>query len=760
MHPTLLRITAVSLCAASVSASPQDAAWNWGGPPLSTAPITAAAPLAGLFAVADAVSDVVEMRDIRGTPVRTITRAQIQTLGTSLSLGSSLDGPSAMCFSDSGRLLFIAVRDDDNGATGDLVLRYDTHTDDLRVFATADFGNVSASQRPAIAYHRGRLFVSEPTRVRVLRANANDLAGSPLSTTALQGVRTFAIDRDNAALYAEAGGQLYRASALSSPLVFTAGPLTGPTDTMTWATHYGASPAGLFFVSSLSPTQIGFATPAQANATGAWAPATYASGTGFGSLAAACDGSMLIGSAAGARRMTDTADTRLGFEAFAQDEFNQQVAFARGLINPAGWVIDADVQLGWSRFHPATPDAAAWTVLMLLMSERVNADPAAHADIARILRRYADRAPDGVGPLRSADGIFWHWLNPTTGGDAGWGDGYATMSTMKIVLAADHAWQRYPNDPDIEASARAIICSIRNWDSYFTAGDARMALLSLSSGGPLVSSFSTGWHEGLMFAEQAGAFGGAIGDNAATRWTTRSNWSQASIVTGRPVTVSFGGGHLPAFITAYGAITSAAFRADPAWRTQVANLRLSSAAWTDDNAPKYYTVFSAGTTRSDWGGYNADSFSNHPGDLTTFTSLLALSLDATGARSAEVGAAYHAYRRGARQTFLGGASILYRRSRIDPAYQPDSAGLPDVTVGGLALGEFLMPGSLDAVIARPLRGCFCAADVNRDGAVDGDDVLDFFAPWDAGLAGGDFNGDGSIDGDDVVDFFGRWDAGC
>ena len=103
---------------------------------------------------------------------------------------------------------------------------------------------------------------------------------------------------------------------------------------------------------------------------------------------------------------------------------------------------------------------------------------------------------------------------------------------------------------------------------------------------------------------------------------------------------------------------------------------------------------------------------------------------------------------------------MYRRSRIDPAYQPNSAGIPDVTIGGLALGEFLSPGSLNAVVARPIRGCWCPGDFNRDSSVDGDDVVAFFQVWDMGLIEGDFNADSSVDGDDVVDFFARWDSGC
>jgi hypothetical protein len=44
--------------------------------------------------------------------------------------------------------------------------------------------------------------------------------------------------------------------------------------------------------------------------------------------------------------------------------------------------------------------------------------------------------------------------------------------------------------------------------------------------------------------------------------------------------------------------------------------------------------------------------------------------------------------------------------------------------------------------------------------VDGDDVIAFFALWDAGESGADFTGDGGVDGDDVIGFFERWDSGC
>ncbi|MBI3985991.1 MAG: VCBS repeat-containing protein [Lentisphaerae bacterium] len=131
------------------------------------------------------------------------------------------------------------------------------------------------------------------------------------------------------------------------------------------------------------------------------------------------------------------------------------------------------------------------------------------------------------------------------------------------------------------------------------------------------------------------------------------------------------------------------------------NLYYSYAAWTDNDGPRWFTVFSAGTTKPEWAdsGYHADSLSDHPGDITTFPALMAFS--ATG-DSAPAVAAYFAYRTGARQTFSGGASILYRRSNTDTTYQPNSAGLPDVAMGALGLMELLKPGTVAGLFAASL----------------------------------------------------------
>lgn len=50
-------------------------------------------------------------------------------------------------------------------------------------------------------------------------------------------------------------------------------------------------------------------------------------------------------------------------------------------------------------------------------------------------------------------------------------------------------------------------------------------------------------------------------------------------------------------------------------------------------------------------------------------------------------------------------------------------------------------------------------DYNGDGGVDGDDIIAYFADWDASNPAADFNFDGGVDGDDVIAFFTEWDNG-
>ncbi|MDX2118705.1 MAG: EF-hand domain-containing protein [Planctomycetota bacterium] len=741
----------------------------------------AAAALSGRWAVGDLTSDSVTIHNVDGGVARTITRGEIAALVPWMNLDASGDGPGAMAFSDSGRLLFIAVHDANaatDGQPSDAILRYDVLTDTLGVFARLDLSSTDAPTHGSMAHYKGRLYVGFLGGVRCYRAQMNDTIGTPLYFASLasgQNVTGLTIDRGTSTLYASASSAISRAPiTTANSLTFTSVGTISNMRSLAYGEFFGgAANAGLYALSSDgASSSVQFITPSMARGTATFAPTTYTSASAdWRDLVPAADGSMMLGRGSGAaQRISDNADTRLSHAAWTQNEFTQVVNFAKSLVTtgpgagggPAGWVIDADVQQGWTRFHPATPDAAAWTVLLLIASDEINNDASAQATARTILQRYAGQATDGIKPSRTVDGIYRHWIDPNTGGvKSGWDPEFATMSTMKIVLAASRARKHWPGDVAIKNAADAIICSITNWDSYFDFS-GRMYLGGSASGGGL--SPSQGFHEGILFAEQVGAYGGsAFSTNIWNFWKNRASWPSASNVTGRTTATNAANSFLPAFITMYANQLIGDVRSDAAWQTHLQNLRLSHAAWVDDNGPKWNTVFSAGTTRSDWGGYNADSLSNHPGDVATFTSLEAFASGTTTSPgwTPEAVGAYHAYRTGARQTFLGGASILYRRSNVDLTYQPNSAGLPDVAIGGLGLAELLSPGFTAASLAGAYVSCgACAADFNGDGFLDFTDFDAFVAAFEAGDGAADFNADGFLDFTDFDAFVGVFEVGC
>ncbi|MCA9272565.1 MAG: hypothetical protein KDA31_05915 [Phycisphaerales bacterium] len=745
-----------------------------GVPGLARTDSVASARLGGFSAFADASTDTVVVRDASGQTLRTITRAEIAALAPWMTLDGSYDGPVALAFSDSGRRLYIAVADASlpgDGLASDVVLLYDRYENALVRFARLELATDEATPKHLAAlHHRGTLYVSNAFgNLYGLSATRNQSTSSVTWSTALTDlsvIRGLAVDQAGGLLFATGTTGLYRAPITQQPptleLVI---PITG-VRAIAYSSHFGAGDGLYLLTDEISGTQVRFAGASLVRGFTFFTPSPYATlAQDARDLASTATGALLVGAPSEALTIREGADPRLTYEAWLDDEFAQQVTFAKGLISPdgepAGWVIDADVTLGASRFHPATPDGACWVILTLLASDELTGDAQAQPMIREVLMRYAGRLP-GPAPARSADGFFTHWIDPNTGStQGGWGAEFATYSTMKIVAAAIRARAYYPNDAEIREAAQAIVCGVSNWDAYFRANNDEVYLKSLGAGGADHSAWNPAFTEGLVFVEQANAFGGGVSQNAWTRWINRNLWPTATFVLGRPVTGESPGGYLPVFITAYSLLLQEPFRNNASWMTHVRNVLVSHAAWTDENGPRLFTVFSAGTTKPEWGGYNADSLSNHPGDVTTLTALMALG--ATGEHE-PAWAAYNAYRQGARASFASGASMLYRRSAIDPNYTPNSAGLPDVSMGALGLAELIQPGFVDAVLAVQIPANFCddpcLADTNGDGAVTPADFSAWVAAFNAMAPQCDQNGDGACTPADFSAWVANYNAGC
>ena len=774
--------TGILWCASSGAvAAPVQTAFPAAGPDDC---IAAAAPtFSGRRAIADSFEDSIEIRDVDGVLLRTITRAEITALAPWMTLGGNQDGPCALAWTDSGRQLYIAVFDAaiaGDGMPSDVILRYDVFDDALIRFARLELSaNENAFPHLGLAHLAGRLYIgNDAGMVTAFNALSNSTSGSIRWSGALPGgspVRGLAIDRASKWLYLANDIGIYRhdlnLNALTAVAVGSLPAIRGLAHT----THFGApGQEGLYILTDdgASGSTVSRISDAQAMGNAAFAPTVYTTSPDlWHDIAATADGALLLSADEDAVLITDSADSRLSLPMWIEDEFAQAVDFGKGLISPdgepQGWVIDADVIPAWNRFHPATPDGAAWVVFLLIMNDHLFADPAAQGLVRDILMRYAGHMPGGIGASRSADGYFRHWIDPITGQTKpGWSNELATYSTMKLVAAADRAAAFYPGDPDIQAAALEIICGVTNWDGFIQpTGNRGVYLIANAGGGPSGAAINNPFTEGVIFVEQAATYGGPTSVSALTKWTDRAQLPSALWVPGRPVTGAGSGSFLPAFITIYSELLQPTFRASTSWNQHTENLFVSHCSWNDDNAPEFFTVFSAGTTKGEWGGYNADSLSNHPGNVTTLTSLMGFC--ARGDRDPAV-AAYHAYRNGARQTFKNGASILYRRSAIDPAYDPNSAGLPDVAHGALALAELIAPGSIESVLAISYDAdiCtppnICVGDINGDGFTNAADFTILAGNFGAGpgatLAQGDLTGEGYINAADFTILAG--DFGC
>jgi hypothetical protein len=103
---------------------------------------------------------------------------------------------------------------------------------------------------------------------------------------------------------------------------------------------------------------------------------------------------------------------------------------------------------------------------------------------------------------------------------------------------------------------------------------------------------------------------------------------------------------------------------------------------------------------------------------------------------------------------------------VDPTYQPDSAGLPDVALGALGLAELIRPGAVDAVLVGAYQPCGCYANCDSSTTLPVLNVLDFACFLNRFAAGDPYaNCDGSttppaLNVLDFACFLNRFAAGC
>jgi len=148
--------------------------------------------------------------------------------------------------------------------------------------------------------------------------------------------------------------------------------------------------------------------------------------------------------------------------AMRDDQFNRLKNYAVDAILPSGLVRDSLVlDPNASSFHPATPDAAGFDLMALAALNHVGKLPDAEQRVISILSAYAGQTP-GVTPDRSADGYYTHFMNISTGAQAGggWDASYSPIGTALLVAGAQFARNYFSTNATIASLTQQLTNSV------------------------------------------------------------------------------------------------------------------------------------------------------------------------------------------------------------------------------------------------------------------------------------------------------------
>jgi hypothetical protein len=675
----------------------------------------AAAQLAGLYAAADRTADAVELRDIKQVLKKRITSADILAVMPWADLATDGFGPCGLAFTPSGRQLFIAVIGGPGSTNGanpkDAILTYNWNLDELRLFKQVDLAtSLGDNVGVGLAHFNGELFAGTANNT-VLRyqAQMNDAVGTLLEAIAVNGtggVSGLAVDILDNKLYASTKSRLNRIDLAAAPATAEEILSCYMTKSITFGRTFGATgDEGLYMLRKNGDIRVVALANLRAGGAVSSDPVYESTGTetSIGIAATAC-GRMLLASGS-AYLIEDIGDTRLSYDDWLQDEYDQYVLGTKALCWPngesSGWIYPSMADASQTIDAYGNPGASGWAVLMFMLHEARTGDTEVQPLIRETLKRYAGLHSDGIIPNTTDDGWTFSRYNTSTGvGTAhGGGNKASGYTTAKFYRAAMLAARYYPNDADIQAAYTALRGKVNNWSDY-VFGNGSTAQVGEDIIGPGYHGLSnpTGeppYNEIYLMSELAGAADPMASYASQEFWMKRDRWPGDFYLSSEPVPRD----DVAAFVVQYGHIVFEQWRNNSLWREEFANHYANYSAWTDDNTVHYLTVPSAGATVTV--GYNADDLHDNPDRIAHFPALLGCGMYGD---TEPMVAAYFAYRDGARQQMKetsthAGPILLTRYSNNNPSWTPNQIALPDYHFGFFGLAEHLSPGIIDQVIA-------------------------------------------------------------
>ena len=688
----ILNITVYTPSVVSSTAWP----YSSGGVPARVA----AAQYSGLYAVA---GNNIEITRINQLPTDIITNATMQ----GLLAGAQLNG---MAFTASGRQLFLPV----HGTSSDAVLAYNMGTKQLRTFVSGlslGLSSSNATHKLGIAHYMGQLYVGTAFgEIRSYTAPLNGLTGTNTGSVRFTGPDTnqpvcaMSVDIQGNMIYVASSNYLYRLNPTNMTLMQIAS-LPG-IKAISFGRTYGATGLGGLLVLQDTGTQrtlyLAATTDLQSGGSSVALNAYYSTTNVITDIAATACGRLLTAQAT-PQILSDTRDTRMSFNQWMSDEFDQYTLMAKNLCwqdgGLPGMCANAETAAGKSRGSAEVSECAAITADQLMLADRIRGDPEARGLVRQILTRYATLECN-------SDGLLWAWFSCITGLRTGTSLAQA-YSTKEVVSMAIRAKAYYADDPDIVNAANIILGRLTNLRDYvqegggFDFGEAWGAAINPAN---LVMPYQ----ECHPYGEIAAAIEPKCENAYLDYWHYRSDVGTDNFLPGEPV-ISHNR-EIP-FMHEVDMTLIQFCRDDPSWTQEFKNFYAQFAGWTDDNSPDYLTVFGTGYEPVPGGvpnsdgiypsQYNADDYTDHPSTVNSFPALIGFGL--LGDTVPVVGA-YFAYRDGKRQLMQASANypspnLLMRISYDVPKWVLPQMGPIDYAYGGFALGGLISPGSIESTLS-------------------------------------------------------------
>ena len=184
-------------------------------------------------------------------------------------------------------------------------------------------------------------------------------------------------------------------------------------------------------------------------------------------------------------------------------QFQRMTFYLMDAILPNGLVRDSlPLDPSATPYHPATPDAAGFTLLGLCAADQLEIIGFSESLVEDILSAYSGHTP-GVTPERSADGHWVHCMDINTGlYSGGWDDTYTTIGSALLVSGALFAKNHFPDNATIAAYADEMFATT-NFDAAIDPSLNGRVYLGMAAGGGGAPGTLPPWNEYVLVVSLA-----------------------------------------------------------------------------------------------------------------------------------------------------------------------------------------------------------------------------------------------------------------